>query len=206
MTQLPAQMRLYSSLVSAYSRKVRVVAMELELTSRMETIEQRPRDNTAGFHAINPLGRIPVLVLDGGCALYDSPVICDYLNSLVGGALIPHYGNARWNALRRQAIGDGILDIALPLRAELLRADSMRSTEAVERAQAAIDRTLDSLNGEFTTMHPTFDVGAIAIVCALAWLDFRLPDIRWRDRRSALRSWFTELYSRPSFQATIPTD
>jgi glutathione S-transferase len=108
-------MRLYSSPPSAYSRKVRIVALELGIADRIEVCAQSPRDNSGGSFAINPLARIPVLVTDDGVVLYDSPVICDYLNNLVHGALIPGPGSARWEALRRPALGDGMLDWGLPL-------------------------------------------------------------------------------------------
>lgn len=199
------RMRLYSSNASGYSRKVRIVAIELGLDARLERIDQSPRDNSTGFFAVSPLARIPVLLTDEGYALYDSPVICEYLNTLAGGSLIPATGVARWNALRRQALGDGILDNGLPLRGELMRRPAMLSAEVVARHREAIERALTLADAE-ADAYPTStpDIGTIAIGCAVGWLDFRMPDFGWRANRPQLAAWLAELGQRPSFAATRP--
>jgi glutathione S-transferase len=198
--------KLYCSGASAYSRKVRVLAIELALADRLELVEQAPRDNRHGFFDVNPLARIPVLVTDDGVALYDSPVICEYLDTLAGGGRIPHGGAARWDALRRQALGDGILDNALPLRNERLRAPEVRNAEVLERQRGAIERALDAADRDpsLADTGPP-DIGAIALGCALGWLDYRLADWGWRAKRAPLAAWFATLTRRPSFASTMPS-
>jgi len=198
-------MQLYCMGPSPFSRKVRVAAIELGVADRVHIREQNPYDGSAGFHAINPLARIPALETDEGGVLYDSPVIIDYLNTLAGGTLVPAAGPGRWDALRRQALGDGILDTALPLRAELLRQSQLQSAELVTRLRATVERSLDAADAEPALAHPgEIDVGAIAIACALGWLQFRFPDWDWRGNRPRLATWFDTLMARPSFQSTMP--
>lgn len=199
-------MKLYSSKASPYSRKVRVSAIELGIGDRIETIETAPRDNSTGFFAVAPLARIPALQTDDGVVLYDSPVICEYLNALASGNLVPAQGARRWDALRRQALGDGILDTALPLRGELLRAAELQSADLIARHRATVDRALDAAeNDPASANSDAFDIGAIAIACALGWLDFRFPDWGWRKTRPKLAAWQKTLEQRPSFQATKPS-
>lgn len=198
-------MRLYCAGASPYSRKVRVLAIELRLDDRIEIREQAPRDNSTGFFAVNPLARVPSLETDDGAVLYDSPVIADYLNTLAKGTFIPFEGARRWDALRRQALGDGILDVALPLRGELLRARELQSGELIARHRATIDRALDAVDRDSATANPNnVDIGAIAIGCTLGWLDFRFPDWGWRTSRPTLAAWFGKLEQRPSFKNTRP--
>ena len=198
-------MKLYSSTASPYSRKVRVIAMELGLSAQIELRAQMPRDNSNGFFSINPLARIPALEMDEGGILYDSPVICEYLNVKAGGSLIPDTGSGRWDALRRQALADGMLDTALPLRGELLRAKELQSEELVVRHRATVNRALDAADHDPVTVNPALlDIGVIALGCALGWLDFRFPDWGWRGSRPRLANWLIEIERRPSFDATRP--
>lgn len=199
-------MKLYCASTSPYSRKVKVVAIELAIFDRMQIRDQSPFDNTTGFYTINPLARIPVLETDDGTVLYDSPVICDYLNALARGSLIPATGPQRWDSLRRQALGDGMLDTALPLRGELLRTKELQSAELIARHRATVDRVLDAINGEpAIAQSATIDIGGIAIACALGWLQFRFPDWEWRAARAKLANWFDTVQTRPSFQSTKPS-
>ena len=181
------------------------MAIELGLADRIEIHLQAPRDNSNGFFAVNPLARIPALETDDGMTLFDSPVICEYLNALAHGAFIPDAGPQRWEALRRQALGDGILDWALPLRAELLRSKPTQSPEVIERCIGAINRALDMAERDHGLVHGNvYDVGAVAIACALGWLDLRLPEIDWRGSRAALTEWFARVVQRPAFDLTRP--
>jgi glutathione S-transferase len=198
-------MKLYSASASPYSRKARVLVIELGLSSRVEVQEQAPRDNSTGYFNVNPLARVPALLTDDGTVLYDSPVICEYLNTLANGSIIPAAGVQRWDALRRQALADGLLDTALPLRGELLRTKELQSADLVNRHRATIDRALDAMNREPAIVQGnTFDIGTVAIACALAWLDFRFADWGWRATRPALAAWLARFEARPSFQSTKP--
>lgn len=135
-----------------------------------------------------------------------SPVICDYLNTLADGALIPAGGPGRWDTLRRQALGDGVLDNALPMRGELQRVESDQAADTIARYRDSIERALDSANRDPATVQSgPFDLGAIAIACALGWLDFRLPQLAWRTNRPQLAAWFEGLAQRASLSLTQPT-
>ena len=122
--------------------------------------------------ADNPLSKVPCLVTDDGLALFDSPVICEYLDSL-GDALpmFPEHGAARWRALKFQAMGDGILDAAVPCRWEMLKPEEAGRDRLDRAAEAAVDRTLDALEAD--PPHGIVDIGSIAVACALGYLDFR---------------------------------
>lgn len=199
-------MKLYSSKTSPYARKVRVTVITLRLSERVEVVEQAPRDNSTGFFDVNPLARIPTLMTDDGIVLYDSPVIVDYLNSFAGGTLIPIAAAERWDALRRQALADGILDTALPLRGELLRVKELQSEELITRNRATIARGLNVAERDAATGDDQrFDIGTIAMACTLGWLDFRIPDLNWRATRPALTSWLQVIEQHPSLQSTRPT-
>ena len=198
-------MKLYSAGASPYSRKVRVLVSELGLTGRVQVLEQAPRDNSTGYFAVNPLARVPALITDDGAVLYDSPVICEYLNTLANGSFIPAAGAQRWDALRRQALGDGLLDNGLPLRGELLRAKELQAADLISRHRATIDRVLDASNQEPTIVQgSTLDIGAVAIACAIGWIDFRFADWGWRATRPALAAWLAQIEARPSLQSTKP--
>ncbi|MGI9449498.1 MAG: glutathione S-transferase N-terminal domain-containing protein, partial [Geminicoccaceae bacterium] len=114
-------MKLHFAIASPYVRKVRVVAMELGLDDRIELLNRAmtPVSEEEELNADNPLGKIPCLITDGGQALYDSRVICEYLDSQAAGeSVFPDDGDARWTALRRQALADGILDATVGTRYE----------------------------------------------------------------------------------------
>ena len=149
-----------------------------------------------------------VLITDDGVSLYDSPVILEYLDSLHGGApRIPARGPARWTALRRQALADGILDAAVTARLETFqRPEPLRWPTWVARQKAAVARGLDALEAEAATLSGLDTVGEIAIVCALGYLDFRFPDEDWRVAHPRLAGWYTPLLTRPSVAATQPHD
>ncbi|HXX85056.1 MAG TPA: glutathione S-transferase N-terminal domain-containing protein [Casimicrobiaceae bacterium] len=198
-------MKLYSAKASPFGRKVRVVIIELGLAGRVETREQMPRDNSTGYWSINPLAKVPALQTDDGTVLYDSPVIVEFLNASANGSLIPAKGPERWDALRREAMGDGVIETAQLLRAELTRARELQSQELIDRQRATVNRTLDAAEKDPTLSQLAQpDVGAIAIGCALCWLDFRFPDWNWRPSRPRLAAWLQAIEQRPSFQSTRP--
>lgn len=200
-------MKLYQSPASPYARKVRAVLIETGLRDKVREVLQAPRENTRGFHKKNPLARIPVLETDRGEILFDSPVICEYLDSLnKKRKLFPASGAARWRALKLQALGDGIMDAAVPLRAETLRPKSERSPDWMARTQANILRTCDHLNAEARkgALPSTVNIGTIAVACALGYLDFRFPQFEWRKGRAALAKWFEAFGKRPSIAQTVP--
>ena len=201
-------MRLLSSPTSPYARKVRMTLIEKGLADQVTVDAAVPlgtAEEAAAVRRVNPLAKIPALVLDTGEALYDSPVICEYLDSLgTGPTLLPAAGPARWTALRRQALGDGVADAAFNIVMEHRRPEAQRSTEWLDRWARAVHGAADALEQELAHGALGFDLGAIALSAAFGYLDFRLPQIDWRAGRPRLTEAFAELAARPSFVATAP--
>jgi len=201
-------MKLHWSPRSPFVRKVMIAAHELGLADRItcvRTVVATTRPHLE-LMAENPLSKIPTLVLDDGTVLYDSPVVCEYLDSLHSGPkLIPTELGARMTALRRQALGDGFLDFLLLLRNERERAhpsDVHLSTFTTKR-----QAVLASLDKEAEDLARTpFGIGHIAIGCALSYLDFRFSQDDWRSPHSAIARWHRDFAARPSVQATEPID
>ncbi len=200
-------MKLRFSPISPYVRKVCVVAHETGLFGRLDLVPTNVWASDTDIGRDNPLGKVPALATDGGEVLYDSPVICEYLDSLHDGArLFPPAGGARWTALRRQALGDGILDAAVLRLLESKRKDTERSASWLERHRTAIERALDALEDEVADFGRAITIGHVAIACALGYLDFRFPADNWRHRRPALTRWHGEFAQRPSMTRTVPKE
>ena len=199
-------MKLYYNRASPYVRKVRVLALETGLMGDIELAEVTitPTGPDAHLNSDNPIGKIPTLVRDDGDALYDSRVICEYLDGLHNGArLFPESGEARWTAARRQALADGILDAAVGTRYEtFLRPEALRWPDWVDGQMGKVRRSLDVLEKE--TLADTLDIGAISVACALGYLDFRYSDEGWRDSRPKLTAWYESFVARPSMTETGP--
>lgn len=193
---------------SPYARKVRVVALERGLGDRLEGIASPPWAAPDDLKALNPLGKIPTLVTDSGLVIHDSPVICEYLDSLPGGPrLIPAEGEARWIALRTQALGDGVANAAILWRVEITQRKEQGPTPGwVERQNGAITRSLDALERDLAPLAGPLTVGSIAIACALGYLDFRFGFLNWRDGRPRLAAWYAAFAERPSMKKTMPAD
>ncbi len=201
-------MKLHWSPRSPFVRKVMIVAHERGLVDRiacLRTVAAMTKPH-AELMQDNPLSKIPTLVLDDGSVLYDSPVICEYLDTL-GDAprLFPVEFKARLLALRRQALGDGFLDLMVLLRNERERAQP----SAVHQASAAARRTavLQSLEREAEALAATpLSIGHVAIGCSLSYLDFRFADEDWRKEHPRLAAWHADFVTRPSVCATEPVD
>ena len=198
-------MKLYSSPTSPYVRKVRALIIEAGLEAEVDQVLQSPQQKA--FHAKNPLARVPAFETDEGLMLYDSPVIAEYLDSRHRRRkLFPARGPARWQALKLQAIGDGILDWAVPLRQERTRPAKQRSPEYIDKATAAIRRGVAALDAEAKagSLDGAPTIGHLAAACALGYLDFRFPDLQWRKRRRAASAWYESFAKRPSIATTAP--
>ena len=201
-------MKLHWSPRSPFVRKVMIVAHERGVVDRIvcvRTVAAMTKPH-AELMKDNPLSKIPTLVLDDGTVLYDSPVICEYLDALDGAPkLFPRQATARMTALRRQALGDGFLDLMVTLRNERERAQpsDLHLASAAARKTAA----LEHLEREAEALIVTpFDIGHIAIGCALSYLDFRYADENWRKRHLRLANWHASFAARPSVRATQPVD
>jgi len=197
-------MQLYFSPTSPFVRKVRVCAIEHGLGDRLTlvTVADLPPGT---IRTVNPLGKVPALVLDDGSVLYDSPVICEYIDALGGGGQFPKDGPARWTALRHQALGDGLCDAALRQVMENRRPEGDRHLDENEHQAKAVTAALDVMEAEAGELSSqTLTIGEIAIACALGYLDLRFAHQDWRAGRPSLEAWYDVVSLRPSMEATRP--
>ena len=201
-------MKLHFNTTSPFVRKVRIFALETGLDKNIEEIPTAvsPLKANPELAKANPLGKLPTLLLDNGTALFDSPVICEYLDSLhEGRKLFPPAGAARWSALRLQALGDGILDVGGLCRVEVaMRPQELRWQDWIAGHEEKWHSALDLLEGEAATLAGEPTIGSIAVGCALGWLDFRFGDDNWRSSRPQLARWYEQFSARASMQATVP--
>ena len=201
-------MKLHFALPSPYVRKVRAVAIELGLNDRIELLQRAitPVAPEAELNADNPLGKIPCLITDDGDALYDSRVICEYLDHLAGGGrMFPSENKARWTALRRQALADGILDATVGKRYEtFLRPNEHQWQPWIDGQTSKYTQALDQLEKEAAGFGDTIDIGIIATACAAGYMDFRYGDEGWRDGRPNLARWYEAFAKRASMTETVP--
>jgi glutathione S-transferase len=198
-------MKLHTSTTSPYVRKVLVCALERGISLERVPTKTSPSTPDAGLRHNNPLAKLPTLVLDDGTTLYDSPVICEYLDTLPGGArLLPERGAERFAVLRRQALADGILDAGVLVRYESLRPRDKQSEDWITAQVGKVTSGLDILESEAATFAPTPDVGTITVACALGWLEFRKPAGDIRRGRPRLFAWYDQFSKRPSLRDTEP--
>jgi glutathione S-transferase len=195
--------KLFYSPTSPYVRKVLACAITREIDQRIEKLPCNANESPPELLACNPLSKVPCLVTDDGLALFDSPVICEYLDSR-GDALpmFPGHGPARWRALKFQAMGDGILDASVPRRGEMLKPVEQGRTAWIARQKAAVDRTLDALEAD--PPHRTLDIGSIAVACALGYLVFRFAAEPWWPAHPKLAAWFEAFGESPGIAQTVP--
>lgn len=202
-------MQLHYNVASPFVRKVMAVAIETGLFERIEPVKRLPSPvaPVADLNADNPLGKIPCLLTDDDMALYDSRVICEYLDSLHHGPkMFPPSGAARWTALRRQALADGIMDAGVLTRYEtFLRPEGARWNAWIDNQKQKWRRSLDALEAEAASLD-VVDIGTLAIACALGYLDFRFADDDWRAGRPRLAAWFEQFARRPSIATTGPQE
>ena len=199
-------MQLLTSPTSPYCRKVEVLLRESGLSDHVELVagSGTPLAPNSTTTAANPIGKIPVLIRDDGPALYDSRVICRYLDSLAGGAFYPE--KRLWEVLTLEATAEGILDAALLMAYEWrLRPEDIRFAPWVEGQWDKIARALDVIEARWMShLEGRLDMGHIAVGAALGYLDFRHDARGWRTSRPQLASWFARFSERASMQATVP--
>jgi glutathione S-transferase len=198
---------LYGSTMSPFVRVVRVVAREVGVMDGLREVIADPWGDEA-FRRINPLGKIPALVTDEEDVLYDSPVICEYLDALhEGSKLFPRQGRDRWRTLTVRACAHGLMDAAYLRRNEAIRPLEVTISRAVvDRHDAAIRAALESLEADIDLFASAPSIASLAVGTALGYLDFRFADCNWRGLCPALTDWWEETGSRPSFVATRHVD
>ena len=198
-------MKLYHSTTSPFVRKVMVSAIELGLADRIEKVPGKasPVARSTPVGQDNPLAKVPTLVTDDGTVLFDSRVICEYLDSVGGGRLFPAAGAARWQALTDQALADGMTEAALLQVYEVrLRPADKQSPSWRDGQHDKVERGLDRLEQSASHFGDPVDIGTIAVACALSYLDFRFPDLAWSTRHPTLAGWYATFAARPSMAAT----
>ena len=198
-------MQLFYSKTSPYSRKVRLVIQEKGLVDKIEAFPCNPFDELPALKAANPLGKVPTLITDSGFALYDSPVICEYLDSLTPeNPLIPESGMARWQIRRWEALADGMLDAAYNLVMERRRPSREQSAQWMQRWETDVTRAIQQAGRDMGDLPEAITLAQLALGAALGYLDFRLPEFAWRDGRSVISRWYDVFEMRPSMLQTRP--
>jgi glutathione S-transferase len=190
---------------SPFVRKVMVAAHETGVAHRIATervvvAADKPDPQVM---ALNPLSKIPTLALGDGTVLYDSRVIAEYLDTLHDGPrLFPADPAVRWRALRRQALGDGLMEINVLRVTEQRRPRETRSEGHLAAFRLKTASVLDVLEADGLDASGAPDIGQIAVGCALAHLDFRFAADAWRTGRPRLSAWYAAFAERPSMRAT----
>jgi len=200
-------MKLLSNPLSPYGRKVKMALLMKGLAQEVESVavDTNPGDNVE-INSANPLGKIPALIVDGKSALFDSHVICEYLDSLAPApALFPNSSPDRWRTLVLASLADGILDAALLLVYEKrFRPEAKWHAPWQQRQQAKIDRALDQLEKSPPAWGASPDYGHLTLAAALGYLDFR-HEGKWRAGHRQLVAWLDRFAKAvPAFEATRP--
>lgn len=197
-------MKLHWSPRSPFVRKVMVAAHELGLIEQLSLVRTVVAMKATNKDLLpdNPLSKLPTLVLDDGTPLYDSVVICEYFDTLHDGPkLFPSDPNAKWTALRRHALGDGLLELLILWRNE--RERDHPAPAFLTSFQEKYDASLDALEEDAADIAATpFGIGHIAIGCALSYSDFRFPDLDWRSGHPQIAGWHKTFSERRSARAT----
>jgi glutathione S-transferase len=203
-------MKLHWSPRSPYVRKVMIAAHEIGLQDELDCVRTVVGGTTPHLDLMtrNPLGKIPTLELPDGTVVYDSWVIIAYLDSLHDRTKLIPAGGAAWlTALRRHALGNGMLDVALPALGERFRPAERQSEPHLALWHLKLRTCVDALEQEAEALtRDPFDLGHLAIGVALAYLDFRFDSMQWRDGHPKLAAWHTTFNARPSVVANPPID
>lgn len=196
-------MKLLYTPMSPFARKVIALAIERGISDQIALELRNPLLEAEALRHDNPLGKVPALVRDDGSVLVDSPVICEFLDQL-GDAppLIPRDGPQRWRVLSAQARADGVMDAAFLSVMEQRRPEPQRSSDWMLRWESAIRAT--TRREPVPVDDDMFDLGALALACALGYLDFRLPALDWRSDAPALADWYARATARDSLRRTAP--
>jgi glutathione S-transferase len=198
--------RLFFSSTSPFARKVRVFAREKRLASAITEVECNPYADPAELRSHNKLGMVPTLVA-GRLVLYDSPVICEYLDSrITKPRLIPQVSLGRWQVLRAQALADGLMEVAVRLTIERRRPAGQQSPDTQDRWQEQIEAAVAAMDEELEELSVVLNLGHIAFAAALGYLDFRYPRVNWRADHPRLAEWFDPFSQRPSMLQTAHSE
>lgn len=201
-------MKLLYSPASPFARKARILVHELNLSNIINCVDAgvvTPVSRNDDVLAANPLGLIPVLYLNETETLYDSTVICEYLDNLGEGSFFPTEFEERIPALKLQSLADGLLDMAVALRYEVaIRPPKLQWFEWQENQINRIGLALNELEHQQSLFADKLTIGELTVACALGYLDFRFAELNWRESREELGVWYENVKQRSSLQATLP--
>ncbi|MDF1767320.1 glutathione S-transferase N-terminal domain-containing protein [Maricaulis sp.] len=192
-------MKLIISTTSPYSRKCRVMVHELGLADEVEELESHPFDDDPALIQANPLGRVPCLVLDDGQAFTESALIADYLCERAG-----EPWPRDWTDRRLEALGNGLLDLTVARRVEMVRDEGIQSDFWIQRRERGIMRAIDEIETLIGHLDAPLAQGPLTMAVALSYMDFRYPESDWRSGRPHLAALLEAWEARPSFKATPP--
>ena len=193
-------MQLIHSPTSPYARKVRILIREKNLD--VEEIATVPFDDEENLHAANPLGKVPALITSN-TSLFDSPVICEYLDAL-DKPWLGRKSKAHWQQKTLHALGDGIIDAVLGFRMERIRPQELWWDFQAMRQENAVGRVIVYLEANVDKLGAPWGFGNLAIACGLGYLDFRAADMHWRTHAPKLAKWFAAFELQESYQNTAP--
>lgn len=196
-------MKGYATANSPYARKVRIAAIETGQEDLIHWTMMTREERAAQVPAVNPLGKVPAVVMEDGSALYDSPVIVEWVDSLhAGPKLIPAAGAERWQALTLAALGDGLGEAVIAVSLESQKPEP--SQAIIERQGGKAKTALAALNAQCGTFKDPPKIGEIAVACAMGYMELRGVLAGWRDDNPALATWYDAINHRPALAATAP--
>lgn len=200
-------MKLLYTLNSPYARKARIVALEKHIDLNLEEVVLADANSPIKQH--NPLGKVPLLILDDGDALYDSRVIVEYLDNRAPGThLIPQDNTNKIATRRWEALADGVCDAAVAVMLEMRRPPEQQSQAHIDKQLEKVTRGLEVLNMDITKkkwcVNETFGLADIALGCMLGYVDLRHKQLNWQDKYPNLAKHYSVLVKRPSFKMTMP--
>lgn len=192
---------------SPYARKVRIVAMEKHIDMALQEVVLSDPDSPVQQY--NPLGKVPVLILDDGESLYDSRVIVEYLDHRTPvSKLVPNENGARISVIRWEALADGICDAAVAAMLEGRKPEAQQSQAYIDKQLGKVRAGLETLNKDIAKkkwcVNETFSLADIAVGCALGYVDLRFKHLNWQDNYPAIAKHYSILVKRPSFKETAP--
>ena len=199
-------MELTFSPTSPYTRKVLILAHELGIADKIKLMPINPRADTERLVPLNPLSKIPALITDKGEVIYDSPVICEYLDTEFGENRFIPADERRWQVLTVAALADGVLDAAILVRNERMRKAEQQSPEWTNWQMKRVNTGLDRLEQTIDGFGDAVDLRHAAVAAALGYLILRMADDGLLKSRPKLMNWYKANSLRPSFQKTEPRD
>jgi len=198
-------MQCYITGNSPYARKIRVAAIETGLGDEVEWMTLTREERAEIVPAMNPLGKVPVAILESGQVLLDSSVICAYVDSLNKGLkLIPESGEERWAVLTLEALGDGLGEAVIAVSQEAQKPDDKRTQGVVDRQASKANSALAALDKQACDFNDLPKMGEISVACALGYMEYRDVIPGWRETYPTLSGWNEEILKRQSFILSRP--